>query len=41
MTLHEMKEKFLAYNVVWFMIFVGLGWLILYLFYIIFAVIVL
>jgi hypothetical protein len=41
MTIHEMKEKFLAYDVVWFMVFVGLGWLILYLLYMVFAVVVL
>jgi len=41
MTLHEIKEKFLAYDVVWFLVFVGFGWLILYLLYMLFTVIVL
>jgi len=41
MNIHNLKEKFLEYDVVWFLIFVGLGWLILYLLYMIFAVAVL
>jgi hypothetical protein len=41
MTIHEIKEKFLAYDIVWFMVFVGFGWLVLYLLYMLFAVVVL
>jgi hypothetical protein len=41
MKLHGLKEKLLAYNVVWFLIFVVFGWLILYLLYMLFTVIVL
>jgi len=41
MTMHQLKEKFLAYDVVWFLVFVGFGWLILYLLYMLFTVVVL
>gem|GEM_PF-2352030 len=41
MTLHQLKEKFLDYNMVWFLVFVVFGWLILYLLYMLFTVIVL